>query len=116
MLHQITTADDLQNALEASNTHICLIYKHSTMCPVSYRAYLELQAVMNESLPDSLKIFMIDVISNRAVSMAIADKLQVRHESPQVLFINKGEAILNYSHSAIRKEKILIDIKQQVGY
>lgn len=49
----------------------------------------------------------LDLHKFRPISNAIAEKWNVRHESPQVLIISKGECIYNESHSGIVMDEIM---------
>jgi len=44
---------------------------------------------------------LVDVISRRPVSNAIAEALGVPHESPQLILIKGGAAVASQSHSGI---------------
>jgi bacillithiol system protein YtxJ len=45
--------------------------------------------------------YFLDLISYREISNQIAHHFGIEHESPQVLVISKGEAILDLSHFQI---------------
>src|SRR5690606_9209395 len=77
-----------------------LVFKHSTRCPVSSMAKrnFELESVL---LPESLPTYYLDLIMYRDVSNFIAESLNVRHESPQVLLIHNQECIFHASHNDI---------------
>ena len=44
---------------------------------------------------------MVRVIEERPVSLALSDRVGVRHQSPQALLIHGGQALWNDSHGAI---------------
>lgn len=80
-----------------------VIYKHSYNCPTCIFTKTKAEAVMNE-FSDKASFNFVDVISNRAVSNLIASKSGVRHESPQLLILHKGEVYWSASHGAIDDE------------
>jgi bacillithiol system protein YtxJ len=41
------------------------------------------------------------------ISAAIAERLQVHHESPQIIILRNGECIYDESHQGIRMEEIV---------
>lgn len=81
-----------------------IIFKHSLTCPISAGAYEEfMQYVKN---PEVKPWALVIVQESRPVSNEIADRLGVQHQSPQVLFIKKGEAVWNASHWNITENEL----------
>jgi bacillithiol system protein YtxJ len=85
-----------------------LIYKFSPICGLSFstddimNTWIELN---NASSP--LKIIKINVISSRSLSRSIASDLGVKHESPQVIWLNKKMSVkFHTSHYGITKEEL----------
>ncbi len=83
----------------------CLIFKHSSRCSISYVAKLRLESdwPFQENEMDS---YFLDLIANKETSNAVAEQLQVHHESPQIIVIRQGEVILDASHLDISVEEI----------
>lgn len=54
-----------------------------------------------------MQVHYLDLIAHRDVSNAIAERLQVPHESPQTLLVYKGECVLDQSHSGILPAELL---------
>jgi bacillithiol system protein YtxJ len=50
---------------------------------------------------ENAETYVVDVIANRGISNAIAEKYGVRHESPQLLVIWQEEVIFHTSHMGI---------------
>ncbi len=48
----------------------------------------------------------IDVIGQRPLARAIAERTNVRHESPQALLLEGGEVRWHASHGAITQESL----------
>ncbi|WP_439557566.1 bacillithiol system redox-active protein YtxJ [Dyadobacter sp.] len=78
-----------------------IIYKHSPRCMTSLMAYRQLKMDVSASPEISTPIYIVDVISNRKESMAIADSFRVQHQSPQILVVKNGECIYDASHEAV---------------
>ena len=98
---EIKSESDLSRIFEKSfhdNTGVA-IFKHSTRCSISSVAKMRLS--LSWDFGEELPIYYLDLIAYRNVSNLIAEKLGVRHESPQLLVINNGECIYNGSHMAI---------------
>ena len=83
-----------------------LIVKHSNSCSISSMALNRLVA-SQQNLDAASEVVLVDVIKNRSTSLRLADELGVRHESPQVILLSKGEVVYTASHFDIRPEKIL---------
>ncbi|RMG40963.1 MAG: DUF2847 family protein [Candidatus Dadabacteria bacterium] len=79
----------------------CLLFKHSTACPVSHRAATEVR-----SLDFLLPLYWINVIESRDLSNWVESQYGIRHESPQLLFIKDSKAVKVWNHSEIRKENL----------
>lgn len=77
-----------------------IIYKHSTTCGISSMVFRSFEA--NHVLPpEKADLFFITIQQNRQLSNEIAQRFNVRHESPQLLVIKNGNLVLHASHSAI---------------
>ena len=101
----IESINDLNAITERSKTVPCLIFKHSTRCPVSSMARYRLEDDWN--FPEAeLEPYFLDLIKHRDISGAIAQDFQVRHESPQVLLIRNGECTYDASHLDITVDEI----------
>ncbi len=99
----IKTLDDINEAVMLSNDGGVLIYKHSTRCGICWAAKRRLESVDTDQLP----IYMVDVVTDRALSNLIADRFGVHHESPQAILLRNGEVTIVKSHSSIRPEVFL---------
>jgi len=98
---EITSVEEWKVVLEESKEQAVLLFKHSTTCPVSARAYGEFT-----SFDSPVKTYLVKVIQNRAVSNEIERDLGVRHESPQAFLINKGAVVWNASHWKITSKDL----------
>lgn len=91
---------DDEDALDALlERPLVLVYKHSPACWQSFRAIGQVRrfALERERLP----VFMVDVIRQRPLARRIAERLSVRHESPQVLLVREGTVVWHASHSGV---------------
>jgi len=106
---QLERLEQLDEIAEISNAVPVLIFKHSTTCGISRMALRGFEKNYNY---DKKKIepYFLDLKQHRDISQAIAEKFNVRHESPQVLLIKNGTAIYHTSHSdidaSVLKQKI----------
>ncbi|MDU4698591.1 MULTISPECIES: bacillithiol system redox-active protein YtxJ [Paenibacillus] len=100
---RIQSIQELNDALERSSSQPLLLFKHSTRCPISAGAHKEAEAYLNGTPREDVTYGLIYVIENRDVSNEAAERLGVKHESPQAILIKEGQAVWNTSHSKITK-------------
>lgn len=101
----------LSAILEASSKRPQLIYKHSYRCSRCVLAKDNIEEIAQE-ITEQADLHFIDVIESRPLSNSIAETLEVRHESPQLLIINNEEVVWHASHSQITSESILAELKK----
>ncbi len=81
------------------------IFKHSTRCSISSMVKNRLERVWNVGTKN-IPVYYLDLIAFRSLSNEIANRFGIEHESPQLLFIQKGKVVSHASHSAIEAEMI----------
>ena len=119
-LRPLEHEDEFQQLLAESQSRPVLLFKHSYTCGVSLEALDELVAHLNDrgsegsapletvSSPQPHapaprhncppQYAMVTVQTHRAVSNAIAQRLGVRHETPQALLVKDGRVVWSASH------------------
>ena len=126
-LRPLEHVDELHQLLAESQSRPVLLFKHSYTCGVSLEALDELVAHLNDRGPKGSaplepasapqpygsalqrqgsalrhdcppQYAMVTVQTHRAVSNAIAQKLGVRHETPQALLVKNGRVVWSASH------------------
>lgn len=102
---ETSSSQALSEILNQSCQRKVIIFKHSTMCPISARAWQEVQDFISQS-PKEVLVTMIKVIESRPVSNQVAEELGVKHQSPQVLLVCDRQALWNASHQAVTKSNI----------
>ncbi|MFN8275336.1 MAG: bacillithiol system redox-active protein YtxJ [Flavobacteriaceae bacterium] len=95
-LEDIATLDAI---IQESAEHPVVIFKHSTRCGVSKMALRQFEKEYPKNHQDHL--YLLDLLEHREVSNAIAEKLGVVHQSPQVLVLRGGQSVYDASHSLI---------------
>lgn len=90
---------DLQEAFRSGTF---LLFKHSTRCGSSLRAHREVEAF--EAMGGTVPVYLVDVISERDLSRDLAERLGIRHASPQVILVSGGRPIWSASHGQIRAD------------
>ena len=79
------------------------IYKHSTRCSVSLFA---MKRLLMLDPAESEQWVYIDVVTQRSLSMAIAEELNVRHESPQLIMLLDGRVMAHGSHHRVSETTV----------
>jgi len=97
---QLTSVEDLDRAILASENVTVVLFKHSTRCSVSRMSLKMFEGGWDETY-DNVEAYFLDLLQYRDVSNVIADRFNVRHESPQMLIIKGGEVIFHASHHSI---------------
>lgn len=92
---RLTTEDQLEQAIAASHHRPLVLFKHSATCGISAAAYEQMIDVVDTAAGEW---YLIDVRSDRPVSNAIAKRFGVRHESPQVLVVDRERVRWHASH------------------
>ncbi len=100
---ELRSAADLDRVL--ADPSPVLLFKHSTACPISGAAHREFEAWVGGA-PQGVRIARVLVIEARPVSNAIAERLGVRHESPQAILVKDGKAAWTASHRAITRDAL----------
>jgi bacillithiol system protein YtxJ len=95
----VSNQEDLDRLLAASAEQPVVLFKHDFACSISVRAYWNIAAVPGE-------VALIDVERQRALSQAVAARLGVKHESPQVIVVRDGQPVYAASHWEISWEAV----------
>jgi bacillithiol system protein YtxJ len=101
--NNITNIDQLASIEAASFNKPQLILKHSTTCSISKMSLARLERA---TTPTHIDFHYLDLLNNRDISQAIAEKFKVYHESPQVILIKNGACVYDESHGGIQMEEI----------
>lgn len=100
---EISSLQELEEALALSEL---FLFKHSTRCPISAAAHREVEGYEGQRPAGGAPVYRIKVIESRAVSDAVAQRLGVAHQSPQMILVRAGRAHWHVSHRAITAESI----------
>jgi bacillithiol system protein YtxJ len=98
--------DDWQQALNESDSRPVFLFKHSTSCPISAKAWNEYQAFVNQVAGQDAQFWMVKVIESRPISNRIAEDLEVKHASPQAILLQKQQGVWHASHWKITQTSL----------
>lgn len=101
---EITTLEEWHEVFAESKKRDQVIIKHSTTCPVSANALKEFDQYLDDAPNTNIDYILVKVIESREVSNKIAEDLELKHESPQIIYLKEGARYWNASHWAISKE------------
>ena len=96
------TAEQLERISSSDLSNI--IFKHNTTCPISKSVKRKLEED-GGVIPADTPAYILDLISHRDISDAIAATFEVEHESPQLLVVKKGKCVYNQSLYDISPEE-----------
>ena len=99
----LSETTQLEQTLKAMPEDV-LIFKHSFRCSISVAIKNRLEST---DLGNHYKLFMIDVVNSRSTSLYLAEKVDIQHESPQVLLFRNGQCYYHASHFDITEHAIL---------
>jgi bacillithiol system protein YtxJ len=103
-MKNLTPLQDVQSldaAIAESRVRPVLLFKHSRHCGVSCEALDELNSHIEAQTQSSVAYKVITVQTHRPVSDAVAQRLGLRHETPQAILLRDGKVIWNASHFRI---------------
>lgn len=101
----LESVDQLHNVIKNSNKKTKVIFKHSTRCGISRMALSSFENNY-ESKDQNVTYYLLDLLSYRDVSNAIAQELNIQHQSPQVVVLKDERVIHTESHHGIDVKKI----------
>lgn len=103
----VSDASTLEQLFERSNAEPVLLFKHSNSCPISARAYRQMQEV-------KVPVSIIIVQEGRELSRDVAARTGVRHETPQALVLRNGRAVWAASHFDISVDAVEQAMRENV--
>ena len=99
----LTDLDQLDEIVEISQNQPVVIFKHSTRCSISSTALSRFERAWGDT---ENAAFYLDLIAYRPISLEIAEKFGIQHQSPQALVINKGACIYSATHWDISVDEL----------
>lgn len=107
-LTHLSDLDMLEAAIAESAERPVLLFKHSRNCGISCEALDELHAHVAQHAAKSAGVAykVITVQSHRGLSDSAAQRLGIRHETPQAILLKDGRAVWNASHFRITAETL----------
>lgn len=95
----VSDAGALEELITRSHTEPVLLFKHSNACPISARAYKQMEGVKTP-------VSIVVVQQSREVSREVEQRTGIRHETPQALVLRNGQVVWNASHFDITADVV----------
>lgn len=95
----VEDAAALEQLLARSKEEPVLLFKHSNTCPISARAYRQMQGVKSP-------VSIVVVQKSRELSREVEARTGVPHETPQALVLRDGQAVWSASHFDITADAV----------
>lgn len=99
---QLLAVSDIDELLTQSESQPVFIFKHSTTCPISARAHRQFEEYLTTpEASQGVAHALVRVIEERPVSLELAQRVGVQHESPQMILLRNRKAVWHDSHRAL---------------
>lgn len=95
----LTDESQIAEAIEKSVEKPVLFFKHSTRCSISSMTLNRFEVDWNND--SNCDVYFLDLIAHRNISNALAETLNVQHQSPQAILVNNKQVVYHASHSSI---------------
>ena len=103
----LTEESQIAEIIALSNSIPVYIFKHSTTCGISAQAKENVE-ISFKNTDKPFLFYYLDLLKYRSISNEVASKLNVHHQSPQLILVHNGEVAFTTSHHKI-KTNILED-------
>jgi bacillithiol system protein YtxJ len=101
----LESVDQLDNVIKNSTLKPKVIFKHSTRCGISRMVLRQFENGFEKN-DDEVTFYFLDLLNYKEVSAAVASKLNVVHQSPQVIILYNKEILHTESHQGIDIKKV----------
>lgn len=91
-----------------------IFYKHSYRCSTALFTKNSLDTGIEE-VGKYADMYLIDVVDMREISMYIAEKTGVKHESPQLILLQNGQPFWHTSHGEVQLENLVDAMNELAG-
>jgi len=89
----------LDGLISDSNRKTVVVFKHSNACPISARAYREMEKLDSQ-------VNLLEIQAAPELSRELESLTGVAHESPQVILLRDGKAVWNASHFDVNASSV----------
>jgi len=97
----LTEESQIAEIIALSNSIPVYIFKHSTTCGISAQAKENLE-ISFQNTDKPFLLYYLDLLKYRSVSNEVASRLNVHHQSPQLILVHNGQVAFTTSHHKIK--------------
>jgi len=103
--NKIGNIEEWESFYASNNSKDKIIFKFSPICPISFMDEKKFDSwVKNLNNAKEIEVAKVDVINSRSLSQLIEKQTNIRHESPQVIWLDKkGKVKWDANHYSITK-------------
>ena len=101
----VADGEALEQLFARSHEEPVVLFKHSNTCPISAMAYQRMKQFRSG-------VALVVVQRSRELSRQVEARTGVRHESPQVLVLRRGQSVWSASHFDITAEAVEQAVKE----
>ena len=108
-IHKLRTQKDWEDLKQQDIPDTgCILFKFSPICPISKRIESSFDSWYEQLAADKAPLCMkIDVLGARPLSQQLARELDIRHESPQAIWLTADlQVCWHASHQGINSEAL----------
>jgi len=98
---ELTAIEEWEQVLAQSGQSAFVLLKHSTTCPVSAAALDEFEQYLSGTPNGNVDYYLVKVIESRPVSNQIEQDLNLKHASPQIMYVKDRHVEWNTSHWSV---------------
>lgn len=104
----LTSKEEWESFISLNKNNEKIIFKFSSICPVSFFVEKKIASWINDlDENQQINIAKVDVVNSKSLSELIEEQTNVKHESPQVIWLDKNNDVKwNASHYSISKGKL----------
>ncbi|MFQ3577118.1 MAG: bacillithiol system redox-active protein YtxJ [Cytophagales bacterium] len=107
----LSSIEQAKELIASSVSKPVVFFKHSTRCSISSSSLARVERQWKSDLDSKFRFVFLDLIKHRDVSNFLAEKLNVEHQSPQMILVKNNQAVFDSSHNAIT----LTDLEEQLA-
>jgi bacillithiol system protein YtxJ len=104
--HALTATEQLEIIQAESREKVIVVFKHSTRCGISKMVLKSFERNFDLQQDKGIKMYFLDLLANRDISNLLAEKFEVRHESPQLIIIKNEKVVHHASHQSIEVDSL----------
>ena len=96
----------LSEIIEQSDQNPVIIFKYSNNCNSSSRLYKKLEKMKDDGALN-FPIYLVTVQVQSVLSKKIEEHFEIKHQSPQIIILNKRKVVYNANHNSIKTEDFI---------